>query len=251
MTVFGIVYAIFNTVSFQGYVYNEVTVESPIEGISGGTSVILLIVVYLLLGRVSDIKDLLHPARIIGIIIILISIIVLAIVRNREQRKNNNWESASRKSRWKMYGLGTLVFPIVFAIVDALETIVTGVCLDTTYGYSMPEGDSLIIVGMEYAFFALAFWIYTYIKERKFYQPFRKENLPRMFAAVTDNVGIVFYSFAMAMDSVSTDPVLAIYPVLVMLGGRIFMKEKLSVVQYICLFAIIAGSVLVCIGAFG
>ena len=45
MTVFGIVYAIVNTISFQGYIYNEVTVESPVEGISGGTSVILLIIV--------------------------------------------------------------------------------------------------------------------------------------------------------------------------------------------------------------
>ena len=42
MTIFGIVYVIVNTISFKGYVYNESMVESPVEGISGGVSTILL-----------------------------------------------------------------------------------------------------------------------------------------------------------------------------------------------------------------
>lgn len=46
MTVFGIVYAIINTISFKGYVYNEASVESPVESISAGTSTILLIMPY-------------------------------------------------------------------------------------------------------------------------------------------------------------------------------------------------------------
>ena len=49
----------------------------------------------------------------------------------------------------------------------------------------------------------------------------------------------------MAMNSVSTDPLIAAYPVFVMLGGRFIMKEKLSTPQYLFLFGIIAGSILV------
>ena len=75
MTIFGIVYAVVNTISFNGYIYNEAIVESPVEGIGGGTSTILLIIAYLVLGRVDSIFDLLTPLRTIGIIIILISII--------------------------------------------------------------------------------------------------------------------------------------------------------------------------------
>lgn len=66
-----------------------------------------------------------------------------------------------------------------------------------------------------------------------------------MLGAVADNLGIVFYSYAMAINSVSTDPLLAIYPVFVMIGGRVLMKEKISTPQYICLLSIIAGSILV------
>ena len=69
-----------------------------------------------------------------------------------------------------------------------------------------------------------------------------------MLGALVDNVGIVFYSYAMAMNSVSTDPLIAVYPVFVMIGGRVFMKEKLSAAQYLCLLGIVAGSVMVIAG---
>lgn len=241
MTVFGVVYAVINTISFKGYVYNEATVESPVEGISGGVSTILLIITYLILGRVDSVSDLLTPLRTTGILVILISIILLSTVRNKINRNNPQYQKAS----WMSRGLGTLIFPVLFAVADAMETIVTGICLDTTYGYSMPEGDSIIIVGMEYAVFALGCWIYLLLKEKKPFNPFTKKSAPRILGAVTDNIGIVFYSYAMAINSVSTDPLLAVYPVFVMIGGRLFMKEKVSRSQYIFLFGIVAGSVMV------
>ena len=84
--------------------------------------------------------------------------------------------------------MGTLIFPVIFSIGDALETIVSGICLDTTYGY------------------------------------------------------------AMAMNSVSTDPLLALYPIFVMIGGHLIMKEKVSAAQYVFLLGIVAGSVMVIAG---
>ena len=244
MTVFGFVYAVINTISFNGYIYNEATVESPVEGIGSGTSTILLIITYIALGRVDSISELLTPLRTAGILVILISIILLSTVRNRAVRRN----APRQEAGWRGRGLGTLIFPLLFSVADALETIVTGVCLDTTYGFSMPEGDSIIIVGMEYALFALGCWIYIYRKEGKLYNPFTKYSAPRILGALTDNIGIVFYSYAMAMNSVSTDPLVAVYPVFVMIGGRIIMKEKVSASQYIFLLGIIAGTVMVIAG---
>ena len=243
MTIFGIVYAIVNTISYKGYVYNEATVESPVEGISGGTSTILLILAYLALGRAASVAALLTPLRTAGILVILVCVILLSVVRNWENRKTMQ----DQKKKWMLRGLGTLIFPVIFAVIDGLETIVTGVCLDTTYGFAMPEGDSIIIVGMEYAAFALGFWIYIFVKEKKAYNPFTKKSAPRILGALADNVGIVFYSYAMAINSVSTDPLLAVYPIFVMIGGRIFMKEKVSKAQYIILLGIVLGSVLVVI----
>ena len=196
---------------------------------------------YLLLGRVDSISKILTPLRTAGILVILLSVVLLSIVRNRE----NRIKSHGQKPNWMLRGFGTLIFPIVFAVVDGLETIVTGICLDTTFGYAMPEGDSIIIVGMEYAAFALGCWIYILIKEKKAYNPFTKKSAPRILGALTDNIGVVFYSYAMAINSVSTDPLLAVYPIFVMIGGRVFMKEKISKTQYLFLLGIVAGSVMV------
>lgn len=244
MTLFGFVYAVLNTISFKGYVYNEATVESPVEGISAGTSTILLIGAFLALGRVDSIRELLTPLKAAGILMILVSIISLSIVRNRANRE----KLVEQGAHWLSRGLGTLIFPVVFAVADALETITTGVCLDSTYGFGMPEGDSIIIVGMIYAAFALGFWLYVLWREKKPYNPFTRHSAPRLLGAVADNVGIVFYSFAMAQNSVSTDPLIAGYPILVMIGGHVLMKERVSAKQYVCLLGIVAGSMMVVAG---
>ena len=241
MTLFGIVYAVINTISFNGYVYNEATVESPLEGISGGTSTVLLIIAYFALGRVDSVSELLTPLRTAGILVIMISIILLSTVRNRINRNN----PAYQKAGWMLRGLGTLIFPILFSVADGLETIVTGVCLDKTYGFSMPEGDSIIIVGMEYALFALGCWFYICRKEGELYNPFTRRSAPRILGALADNVGIVFYSYAMAMNSVSTDPLIAVYPIFVMIGGRVIMKEKVGTKQVLLLLGIVTGSIMI------
>ena len=243
ITAFGFVYAIVNTISFNGYIHNEVTVQSPVEGIGSGTSTILLILAYLLLGRIDSVSDLLTPLRTAGILLIMIGVSSLSAIRNKAV--GDSAIGDSRAADWKRRGLGTLIFPVMFAVVDGLETVVTGICLDTTFGYAMPEGDAIIIIGMEYAVFALGCWCFLYCREKKPYHPFRRENRERMLGVLADNIGIVFYSYAMAINSVSTDPLLAAYPVLVMIGGRVLMKEKVSLTQYICLLGIIAGSIMV------
>ena len=249
VTAYGIIYAIVNTISYKGYIYNEVSVESPIEGISGGTSTVLLILVYLMLGRIDSVSELLTPLKTTGILVILISVISLSMIRNKAARDSGKEDE--KRSFWKWHGLGTLIFPVMYAGIDGLETIVTGICLDTTYGFAMPEGDCLVIVGMEYAIFAFGCWCYIYRKEKKIYNPFEKKYAPRILGALTDNIGIVFYSYAMAINSVSTDPLLAVYPVFTMIGGRIIMKEKIGTAQYVCLFSIIAGSIMVIAGTIG
>ncbi len=245
VTIFGFVYAVINTISFNGYIYNEAAVESPVEGISGGTSTILLMMVYLMLGRVDSFWTLMVPLRTAGILIIMTSVLVLSNIRNKEEKRRAKNQMDASKSSWKWRGLGTLIFPVLFSVADGMETVVTGICLDTTYGYAMPERDSIIIVGFEYAFVAFGCWFYINLMEKEIYNPFKRENRKRILGALTDNVGIVFYSYAMAIDSISTDPILAVYPVVTMLGSYIFLKEKISIRQYICLAGIILGSILI------
>ena len=61
-------------------------------------------------------------------------------------------------------------------------------------------------------------------------------------------MAIVFYAYAMALDSVATDPVLATYPILAVLISRLMLKEKLSWKQYLSIFVILSGTIVILIG---
>lgn len=238
---FGILYAIGNTVTFKGFLYNDASVVAPIENTANGSCVMMLIVAFALLGRVDSIWELLTPYKIAGIVCIFLGLLFIGILQHNEAK-------AAGKTETFQAGATALIYPLLFSMMDGLETVISGVCLDKTFGFAMPEGDSIIIIGMEYAFFALLFWIYISVREKKVYNPFTKISADLFCGALCDNIAIVFYSYAMALDTVATDPILAVYPMITVLLSRIVLKETLSVKQYLCLGLLLAGSVIIVIG---
>lgn len=243
VTVFGIIYTIVNTITFQGFMYNEASIVAPLENISNGASVILLIAAYVFLGKVDSVWEILSAYKVTGILLIVSGIILLSVVQHKEVKS----KGLLTKNRFRA-GAGALIFPIIFSVMDGLETIVTGLCMDKTFGYAMPEGDGIIILGIEYSFFALLFWIFVSIKEKHLFNPFSKSNLPLVGGALCDNSALAIYAYAMAIDSVATDPVLAVYPIIAVIISRILLKEKLSLKQYLCVSVILAGTFVMLIG---
>ena len=241
LTAFGILYAIGNTFTFKGFLYNDASVVAPIENTANGSYVMILIAAYALLGRVDSIWEVLTPFKIAGILCIFLGLLSIGIIQHNEAK------AAGKTEKFKA-GATALIFPLLFSMMDGLETVVNGICLDKTFGYAMPEGDSIIIGGMEYAFFALLFWVYISVREKKAYNPFTKASVPFFCGTLCDNVAIVCYAYAMALDSVATDPILAVYPMITVLLSRIILKEKLSLKQYLCLALMFAGSIIIVIG---
>lgn len=241
VTAFGIIYAITNTITFKGYIYNKSSINAPIENTANGSYVILLIILFLVFGRIESIWDVVNGFKIAGIVCIFIGLLMLGIVQHNIAKKEH------KKENFKA-GATALIFPIVFSLMDGLETIVSGLCLDSKFGFGMSEGDAIIILGLEYAVIALGLWIFVSIKQKKVYNPICKSNAPLLAGSLCDNVGIVCYAYAMAIDSVSTDPILAVYPVITVLLSKILLHEKLTAKQYICIFIMILGSVMMVIG---
>ncbi|MGN1338898.1 MAG: EamA family transporter [Oscillospiraceae bacterium] len=164
-----------------------------------------------------------------------------SIIQHKESK-------AQGKTQLFKAGATALIFPIIFSMMDGLETIVSGVCLDQTFGYAMPVDDSVIIIGIEYGIFALGFWIYVSVKEKHVFNPFTKSNAPFAGGALCDNVAIVFYANAMSSNAVATDPILAVYPAITILLSRMILKEKLPVKQYLSLGLMLVGSILIVLG---
>lgn len=243
MTLFAIAYPIINTITYQGFMYNEASIVAPVENISNGSSVILLVIAYVISGNVASVWDVLSGYKIAGILLIIIGIVALSLIQHNEAKAKGLLKNNSFKA-----GASALIFPVLFSIMDGTETIITGLCMDKTFGYAMPEGDSIIIMGTGYSLFTLIFWIYVSVKEKRVFNPVTKKNLPILGGSLCDNVAIVFYAYAMALDSVATDPVLATYPILAVVISRLLLKEKLSLKQYLSIAVILLGTVIIVIG---
>ena len=66
-------------------------------------------------------------------------------------------------------------------------------------------------------------------------------------AAIFETVGQFFYVFAMTEDSTINVSIVGSYCILSMILSSIFLKEKLSIKKYICLFIALIGIVMLAI----
>ena len=90
-------------------------------------------------------------------------------------------------------------------------------------------------------------WIYLWIRHKKIYNPFRKTEKYRFISQTFCAAGDLFYVFALSEDALLGVVLWNVFPVLDILGARILMKEKLTRAQYLVLFILITGAVLVSI----
>lgn len=63
----------------------------------------------------------------------------------------------------------------------------------------------------------------------------------RLLAAVFETAGQYFYVFALDTNSVIAAPMIASYSIVSVLLGRLMLKEKLTLKQYLCIALVMAG----------
>jgi len=70
------------------------------------------------------------------------------------------------------------------------------------------------------------------------------EEREKGFAAMFETAGQFFYVFAMSGNSIIAAPLVASYSIVSVILSRIFIKEKLTKKQYIVIFFVLLGIVL-------
>ncbi len=133
----------------------------------------------------------------------------------------------------------------MYCLFDTLGTSADGIILDEEVGLGLGEVDVLILYGLTFLLFGLCAWIFLWIREKKPYNPFARTELSKGIAACCEEFGQVFYVFAMSRNPVVAAPMVASYCVVSVLLGRLFLKEKLKAAQYACIFAVIAGIIVI------
>lgn len=218
-------YILSMTLGYVGLRYLEVSINSPVSNTSGAIAGILA---FIFLGKTMNIWQL-GAVSLITIGLIGIGIIERDMAE-AERIKRNEIIDKSLK-----IGPIALIFPILYAIVDALGTFLDDVYLSNLMS---PE---VALVSYELTFFicgVIVFLYITVVKKEKFNFLQQKD---KGLAAIFETAGQFFYVYALDTNSVVAAPMIASYSIISVILGRIFLKEVLTKKQYIFITIVMLG----------
>ena len=133
----------------------------------------------------------------------------------------------------------TIIFPLVYCLLDGAGTFLDAIYLDKKELIT----EDMALICYEYTFLIYGIITYIYLKIKKVKFNITREK-PKLMAAIFETIGQFFYVFAMAKNSTVSAPIVGSYCILSMLLSSIFLKEKLTKKEYLAIFLVIIGIVI-------
>ncbi len=230
-----LMYILSMAIGYFGLRYLELSISSPIQNASGAVSCIIMMLV------LQQLPSLLEG---IAVVFITFGVVMLGVL---EKKKENKYLAQNDKK----YKIGFIAFmmPVLYCIIDSLGTALDGIYLDditTTPLKQVTEDTIENVANVSYmlTFFIvaiiLAIYVYLIKKERV---KIKKEG-NRALAGVCETVGQITYVYAMSGNGLVAAPLVASYCVMSVVLARIFLKEKLSLKQYLVIGCVFVGILL-------
>lgn len=210
-------------IGYKGLRYIELSISSPIQNCSGVITALLLLIIF---------KEVLGILDIIGIIIIFIGVLILSII------EKNNKEVKKIDSK-KIVGIVALIFPLIYCILDGMGTFLDAIYLDKLKLIT----EDAALIAYEYTFFIYGLILFIYLKFIKKEKFILKNEKDKIGASVFETIGQFFYVFAVSSNSTLSIPIIASYSIVSVLLSRIFLKEKLKRNEYVAIFIVLLGIV--------
>ncbi len=230
-----LMYILSMTVGYFGLRYLELSVSSPIQNASGAVSCLIMMAV---------LRELPSVIEAVSVVLITFGVVMLGVL---EKKKENEFVSENNKK----YKIGFVAFmmPILYCIIDSLGTALDGIYLDdfsTTPLRNVTEENFEDVANISYMLtfliVAAVLALYVYVIKRA---PIDiKRQGPRSLAAVCEAGGQITYVYAMSGNGMIAAPMIASYCVVSVVLARVFLKEKLSFKQYLMVFFVFAGILL-------
>lgn len=206
-------------IDFYGYRYLRISIGSPIASTSGAVAGILSWIV---------LKNEMTPLKFIAIAIIFIGLILMAYLEHQDQAKGTLGKNEIVK-----LGATALIFPITYAVVDALATF-----MDEHYMTELMSPTEALI-SFELTFLAMGILAFLYLKIKKDKQALF--TFPLIVGGLAETVGQFFYVFALSGNGVITAPIMSLDGIVASILGVTFLKEKLNKKQYLTIALIGVG----------
>lgn len=221
--------------------YVGLTVDEAVSGAFGVFYFVGLLLVHLVSGRLAAVRDMLHPLRLIPILLVLVFTVLLPNIEVIAHREDPNLrEMAKSERRRTVLGLLILLAALALDSVDSLVT--TLVCDETDIGtvdYIMTSFFSASIALVPFA-------VYYRVKNRRWFIPFRRGSRRAVRYAAPAMLSSVLYMAASSFDAVRTGILFLAYPIVPILGAKLFLKEKYTRRQNFCIWTVTLAAIAFC-----
>ncbi|MBR6897601.1 MAG: hypothetical protein IKN24_05465 [Lachnospiraceae bacterium] len=225
--------------AIAAYKYVGVSVRNTFANVDGLFYILFLVIYHVLTGNAGFAARLFTPTMAIGLILILGVTIIYPSIKDSQEKKQGQL-TPEHKTALKI----GIALAIVSALFDGADSFVSSVLI----GDNIVDSVEFIAANTLVQVIISAFiWIYLWIRNKMIYNPFRKTEKYRFVSQAFSAAGDLFYIFALSGDALLGVVLWNAFPVLDILGARILMKEKLTRIQYLALFILIIGAVLVSI----
>ena len=218
-------------IGYKGLKYLELSISSPIQNTSGVITAILLMIFF---------KEHYDYPFFIAVILIFIGIFALSMLEVKSNKKSR-LDFKKHNKLGKVVAL-TIIFPLIYCVLDGLGTFLDGIYLDKMELIS----EDVALIVYEYTFFIYGIITFIYLKYKKVKIKLSKEK-SKLFAALFETGGQFFYVYAMSGNATISAPIVGSYCILSMILSRIFLKEKLTIKEYIAILLVIIGIVILAV----
>ena len=215
-------YILSMAVDFYGYRYLQISVGSPVASTSGAMAGILS---FMVLGKTMT------GIQFLAVSLITIGLILLAVLEGKEAKKKD----LSLEEKKLNLGSIALIFPIIYAVVDAFATFLDDVYLSNIL---TPEE---ALISFELTFFTIALISLFYLVVIKKERYNIKDEKFNIIGGICETAGQFFYVYALTGNSVVAAPLMSIDSIVAVIFGRIWLKERLSKNQYFTIIMITIG----------
>jgi len=223
-------YILSMAIGYFGLRYIELSIASPVQNTSGAIVFLLLVIFF---------RHALDAWSVAAVILIIAGMLALALIEQKRQRRLRVPTPDDPNRKYKL-GVLAILFPILYAVIDALGTFLDGVYLDELALIS--EDDALLAYGYTFLIMGALCLVYVCVVKKQRFELFRERD--RGVAAMLEAAGQFFYVNAMAMSAVFASPLIAAYSVVSLLLSRAFLREKLGAKQYLAIALVIVGIVI-------
>ena len=223
-----LLYIVSMAFSYFGMRFLEESISDPIENTSGAICSLLCVIL---------LKESLTPLSIIAILIIVVGVLGVGFLENKG-------ETTRKKNLGKKLAIIAFAMPFCYAIIDALGSFLDIFFLEMEtsplIGVTEESIELVANVSYELTFAICGIILFVFMKWKKvqFELPKQKDKL---VAAICETAGQLTYVYAMSGNGAIAAPILSSVCVVSLLLSRIFLKEKLTKKQYVFIFIIIIG----------